>query len=409
MAVNLPPPDPALAASRRRRRARRRHGRHRRPNRKDLLVMRLGAGQRGRRRLHAEPLLRRAGARLQEAPATNEVARARRQHRQRQRRHRRGRAASARAASARRSRSHLGCEPEQVLPFSTGVIMEPLPVERIVAGAAAAPLLRKDDWLSRRRGDHDHRHGAEGVLAQGAAVDGGDGDGHRHRQGRRHDPARHGDDARLRRHRRARSDARPAADARARVADARSTASRSTATPRPTTRFILVATGARPGGTRARRDLPQARGARSPTSRDSWRRRSCATARARPSSSPSRVEGGRNVDECRRVAYAIAHSPLVKTAFFASDPNLGRILAAIGYAGVAAWTPRRSTSTSTTCCVAQGGGRDPGLPRGAGGRGDEEAGDHGARGARTAARPRATVWTCDFSYDYVKINADYRT
>ena len=69
--------------------------------------------------------------------------------------------------------------------------------------------------------------------------------------------------------------------------------------------------------------------------RASSRRRSCATARARPSSSPSASRAGASDEECRKVAYAIAHSPLVKTAFFASDPNLGRILAAIGYAGIA--------------------------------------------------------------------------
>ena len=62
-----------------------------------------------------------------------------------------------------------------------------------------------------------------------------------------------------------------------------------------------------------------------------------------------RVEGGAQRDECRQVAYAIAHSPLVKTAFFASDPNLGRILAAVGYAGIDDLDQRRINSTSTTC------------------------------------------------------------
>ena len=62
-----------------------------------------------------------------------------------------------------------------------------------------------------------------------------------------------------------------------------------------------------------------------------------------------RVEGGRTVDECRHVAFGIAHSPLVKTAFFASDPNLGRIVCAIGNTAARTWTPRASRSGSTTC------------------------------------------------------------
>ena len=72
-----------------------------------------------------------------------------------------------------------------------------------------------------------------------------------------------------------------------------------------------------------------------------------------------RVEGGASVDECRQVAYAIAHSPLVKTAFFASDPNLGRILAAVGYAGIDDLDSPASISSSTTCTSSNGGGRRP--------------------------------------------------
>ena len=132
----------------------------------------------------------------------------------------------------------------------------------------------------------------------------------------------------------------------------------------------------------SRQDLRSSWKPRSPTSRAASRRRSCATARARPSSSPCASSAGAARDECRKVAYAIAHSPLVKTAFFASDPNLGRILAAIGYAGVRRSTPRRSTSTSTTCWSPSGGGRHPALQGRAGRRGDEEARVHRARGAQ---------------------------
>ncbi|HSR02594.1 MAG TPA: bifunctional glutamate N-acetyltransferase/amino-acid acetyltransferase ArgJ, partial [Methylophilaceae bacterium] len=120
------------------------------------------------------------------------------------------------------------------------------------------------------------------------------------------------------------------------------------------------------------------------------------------------VESGRNEEECRKVAYAIAHSPLVKTAFFASDPNLGRILAAVGYAGI------DDLDVNKLCLYL----------------GDVLVSEHGGiaasyqelQGSAVMAKPEilvrvvlnrgqadATVWTCDFSYDYVKINADYRS
>jgi glutamate N-acetyltransferase/amino-acid N-acetyltransferase len=124
------------------------------------------------------------------------------------------------------------------------------------------------------------------------------------------------------------------------------------------------------------------------------------------------VQGGRDRAECRKVGYAIGHSPLVKTAFFASDPNLGRILAAIGYAGIAdldvsgikVWL----ASGGEEVLVAENGGRAESYR--------EEAGARIMRCAEITVRvdlarggAAATVWTCDFSYDYVKINADYRS
>lgn len=121
-----------------------------------------------------------------------------------------------------------------------------------------------------------------------------------------------------------------------------------------------------------------------------------------------KVEAGRDVEECRQVAYAIAHSPLIKTAFFASDPNLGRILAAIGYAGLDRLDVNNMQLYLGDVLVAEHGGRAQAY---------EEA-----QGAAVMAEPEilvrvvlnrglanATVWTCDFSYDYVKINADYRS
>jgi len=121
-----------------------------------------------------------------------------------------------------------------------------------------------------------------------------------------------------------------------------------------------------------------------------------------------RVEGGKDEAECKQVAYAIGRSPLVKTAFFASDPNLGRILAAIGYAGINDLDVNRVRMWLGNVLVAEHGGR--------------AASYHEAEGARVMAAPEiairidlargnalATVWSCDFSYDYVKINAEYRS
>ena len=124
------------------------------------------------------------------------------------------------------------------------------------------------------------------------------------------------------------------------------------------------------------------------------------------------VSGGKSREECRAVGYAVAHSPLVKTAFFASDPNLGRILAAIGYAGIAdlnvdairVWLASQSGET----LVAEQGGRAAAYT--------EDQGAAIMRDAEITVRidlarghAQATVWTCDLSYDYVKINADYRS
>ena len=124
------------------------------------------------------------------------------------------------------------------------------------------------------------------------------------------------------------------------------------------------------------------------------------------------VQGGNDRDECRKVGYAIGHSPLVKTAFFASDPNLGRILAAIGYAGIAAlnvdgvrvWLG----SNGEEILVAEQGGRAASYR--------EEDGSRIMKAAEITVRvdlgrggAAANVYTCDFSYDYVKINADYRS
>jgi glutamate N-acetyltransferase / amino-acid N-acetyltransferase len=121
-----------------------------------------------------------------------------------------------------------------------------------------------------------------------------------------------------------------------------------------------------------------------------------------------RVEGGKTGDECRQVAYAIAHSPLVKTAFFASDPNLGRILAAVGYAGIADLDQTKIDLYLDDVHVAVNGGRHPQYR--------EEDGQRVMKQSEITVRvllgrgdAADTVWTCDFSHDYVSINADYRS
>ena len=120
------------------------------------------------------------------------------------------------------------------------------------------------------------------------------------------------------------------------------------------------------------------------------------------------VVGGKTVEECRLVATAVSHSPLVKTAFFASDPNLGRILAAIGYAGIADLEVSGVQLWLGDVWVAKNGGRNPDYQE--------------ADGQRVMQEPEITVkidlgrgnatqtmWTCDLSHDYVSINADYRS
>lgn len=121
-----------------------------------------------------------------------------------------------------------------------------------------------------------------------------------------------------------------------------------------------------------------------------------------------RVEGGKDAAECRKIGYAIAHSPLVKTAFFASDPNLGRILAAIGYAGVADLDVEKLKLYLDDVLVAEHGGRAASYREEDGQRVMQQS-DITVRVELGRGATAVTLWTCDFSYDYVKINASYRS
>ena len=120
------------------------------------------------------------------------------------------------------------------------------------------------------------------------------------------------------------------------------------------------------------------------------------------------MDGGRDVAECRQVAYAIAHSPLVKTAFFASDPNLGRILAAVGYAGIADLDQTLIDLYLDDVHVATRGGRHPDYAEAQGQRVMKQS-EITVRVDLHRGVASASVWTCDLSHDYVSINADYRS
>jgi glutamate N-acetyltransferase / amino-acid N-acetyltransferase len=121
-----------------------------------------------------------------------------------------------------------------------------------------------------------------------------------------------------------------------------------------------------------------------------------------------RVDGGRTKEECRLAAYAIAHSPLVKTAFFASDPNLGRILAAVGYAGIGDLDQGLIDLFLDDVHVVVNGGRHASYQEADGQRVMKQS-EITIRVDLHRGPAHATVWTCDLSHDYVTINADYRS
>jgi glutamate N-acetyltransferase/amino-acid N-acetyltransferase len=120
------------------------------------------------------------------------------------------------------------------------------------------------------------------------------------------------------------------------------------------------------------------------------------------------IERGRSEAECRKVGYAIAHSPLVKTAFFASDPNLGRILAAIGYAGVRDLDAGKIDVYLDDVLVARKGSRNPSYREPLALAAMQKP-EFTVRAVLNRGKAAATLWTCDLSFDYVKINAEYRT
>jgi glutamate N-acetyltransferase / amino-acid N-acetyltransferase len=293
----------------------------------------------------------------------------------------------------------LGCRPEQVLPFSTGVIMEPLPADRIIA---ALPSMKDSDWATAAEAimttDTVPKAFSSKVrLARGQARVTGIAKG----SGMiRPDMATMlgfiATDAGVAR--------RDLAGILKRAADRsfnRITVDGDTST---NDSFILVATGKGPAA--AKKDLSALETAVT----DVAERLAQAIVRDGEGATKFvtiRVERGRSVAECRRVAYAVAHSPLVKTAFFASDPNLGRILAAIGYAGVPLDTGKVDLYIDRVPVVKRGG-RNPAYVENEALEAMKKP-EFTVRAVLNRGKAQATVWTCDFSYDYVKINAEYRS
>jgi glutamate N-acetyltransferase/amino-acid N-acetyltransferase len=303
----------------------------------------------------------------------------------------------------------LGCSASQVLPFSTGVIMEPLPVDRVTAGLPACLAAAKEDnWFaaaeaimttdtlpkaaSRRIG-----LGSTEVTVTGIAK--GAGMIHPNMATMLGFVAT---DAKL---------SLPAAKALLAHAAQRSfnaiTVDGDTST---NDSLMLIATGAVGG-----EEIADVKGAAYAQLLEGVAAVTAELAQAivRDGEGATkfitvRVEGGRKEEEARRVAYAIAHSPLVKTAFFASDPNLGRILAAVGNAGIADLAVDKVDLYLDDVMVARGGGRSPDYREADGARVMKQP-EITVRVALNRGSAAATVWTCDLSHDYVKINAEYRT
>ncbi len=303
----------------------------------------------------------------------------------------------------------LDIRPEQILPFSTGVIMEPLPSERVVAGLAAALAdAKSDNWL----------RAAEGIMTtdtvpkafSATATIGG--------------KAVHvtgiSKGAGMIRPNMATMLGFIATDAcvsqgimqQLALELAEGSFNRITVDGDTSTNDSLVVIASNQAGHASIDSLDSADG-QALKAVMLQVARSLAQAIVRDGEGATKfitieVAGGRDADECRKVAYAIAHSPLVKTAFFASDPNLGRILAAVGYAGIDDLDQSQIELFLDDVHVVAQGGRKSSYR--------EEDGQRVMRQSEIAVKVglgrghvSQTVWTCDLSHDYVTINADYRS
>jgi glutamate N-acetyltransferase/amino-acid N-acetyltransferase len=302
----------------------------------------------------------------------------------------------------------LGCDAQQVLPFSTGVILEPLPVAKIVAGLPAAVAnLSADNWFNAAEAimttDTQPKAASRLVTIGGHTVTmtGISKGAGMIKPNMATMLGYLAFDAKV---------AQPVLDELVKYAADRSfnsiTIDGDTST---NDSFMLIATGA---GSLVVNEAsgPDYEALKEAVTDIS---RNLAQQIIRDGEGATKfititVEQGRSLEECRKIAYAIAHSPLVKTAFFASDPNLGRILAAVGYAGVDDLDVTKLDLYLDDVWVAKAGGRNPDYQEADGQRVMKQA-EILVRVTLARGAASATVWTCDLSHDYVSINADYRS
>jgi glutamate N-acetyltransferase/amino-acid N-acetyltransferase len=303
----------------------------------------------------------------------------------------------------------LDVAPEQILPFSTGVIMEPLPSERIIAGLPAALADAKPDhWARAAEGimttDTVPKAFSTQVVLSGVpvAITGISKGAGMIRPNMATMLGYLATDAKIAPNLMQQL-ARDLADA----SFNRVTIDGDTST---NDSFVVIATQKAAHPAIASWDTPDGRALRAGLFEVAQK---LAQAIVRDGEGATkfitiRVEGGQTAEECRLAAYAIAHSPLVKTAFFASDPNLGRILAAVGYAGIADLDQTKIELHLDDVHVVTRGGRRPEYR--------EEDGQRVMKQSEITVRVGLgrgeavdTVWTCDLSHDYVSINADYRS
>ena len=302
----------------------------------------------------------------------------------------------------------LGCDAQQILPFSTGVILEPLPVEKLIAGLPAAIAnLQTDNWLSAAEAimttDTQPKAASRSVMIAGKSVT-------------------------------LTGISKGAGMIKPNMATMLGYIACDAAVPQPLLEelvkhaanqsfncitidgdtstndsFILMATGA---GELQIHDTASAEYA---ALRDviTELAQELAQMIVRDGEGATKfitikIEQGQSEEECKKIAYAIGHSPLVKTAFFASDPNLGRILAAIGYAGVQDLDVAKLNLYLDDVWVAKNGGRNPDYREEQGQRVMQQS-EITVRVTLARGTAHATIWTCDLSHDYVSINADYRS
>jgi len=303
----------------------------------------------------------------------------------------------------------LGIDAAQVLPFSTGVIMEPLPAERIIAGLDAAISAAKEDhWLVAAQGimttDTVPKAFGTQVIIEGktVSVTGISKGAGMIRPNMATMLGYIATDACV-----APALLQPLAKALAQASFNRITVDGDTST---NDSLVLVATNKAAHAPISALESPEGQALYQGLLKVALQ---LAQAIVRDGEGATKfitvqVEGGASAEECALVAYAIAHSPLVKTAFFASDPNLGRILAAVGYAGIADLDTDGIELYLDDVHVATRGGRNPAYQEADGQRVMKQR-EILVRVGLGRGQASHTVWTCDLSHEYVSINADYRS